>query len=88
MKLNEIEKVVLNKYTNLDKKENDKYLLKEIRFLIDKNLKIDVSIKDIIYLIELNENKIDKYILKLIESNKIDIKQLYKVMERDDKNGK
>ena len=82
MKINDIEKIVLNKYVNLDRKETDKYLLKEIKSLIDKNLKIEVSIKDVIYLIELNENKIDNYILKLVEKNKIDIKELYKIIEK------
>ena len=82
MKVNDIEKIVLNKYINLDKNEINKYLLKEIKSLIDKNLKINVSIKDIIYLIELNDNKIDNYILKLIESNKNDIKELYKIIEK------
>ena len=82
MKINDIEKIVLNKYVNLDRNETDKYLLKEIKSLIDKNLKIEVSIKDVIYLIELNENKIDNYLLKLIEKNKIDIKELYKIIEK------
>ena len=71
MKLFEIEKIVLNKYSKLDIKEQKEYLIKEVKRIIDNNIKIDMNINDIKYYLELNDYKIDSYIIKLIEDNKI-----------------
>ena len=81
MKLFEIEKIVLNKYSKLDIKEQKEYLIKEVKRIIDNNIKIDMNINDIKYYLELNDYKIDSYIIKLIEDNKINKEELLKIME-------
>ena len=81
MKLFEIEKIVLNKYLELDKNEQKDYLIKEVQKIIDNNIKIDMNINDIKYYLELNNYKIDSYVLKLIEVNKINKEELLKNME-------
>ena len=81
MKLFEIEKIVLNKYSKLDIKEQKEYLIKEVKRIIDNNIKIDMNINDIKYYLELNNYKIDSYVLKLIEDNKINKEELLKIME-------
>ena len=84
MKLFEIEKMVLNKYSELDKTEQKDYLIKEVQKIIDNNIKIDMNINDIRYYLELNNYKIDSYVLKLIEVNKINKAELLKNMEVKD----
>ena len=81
MKLFEIEKIVLNKYSKLDKEEQNKYLIKEVQKIINNNIKIDMNINDIKYYLELNNYKIDSYVLKLIEINKINKEELLNIME-------
>ena len=84
MKLFEIEKIVLNKYSKLNIEEQKNYLVKEVRKILDNNIKIDMNINDLNYYIELNNNKIDFYVLKLIKENKITRKEIFN--KKGDKN--
>ena len=77
MKLFEIEKLVLNKYSNLTIEEQNKYIINEVRKILDNNIKIDMNINDIKYYLELNNYKIDSYVLKLIEDNKINKEDIF-----------
>ena len=44
--------------------------------------------KDILYFIELNNNKIDNYVIKLIEDNKLNKKEILELIEKENNNGK
>ncbi len=77
MKLFEIEKIVLNKYSNLDREEQKAYIVKEVQKIIDNNIKIDMNLNDINYYLELNNYKLDFSVLKLIEDNKINKEDLF-----------
>lgn len=45
MKLFEIEKIFLNKYSKLDIKEQKEYLIKEVKRIIDNNLNKEELLK-------------------------------------------
>lgn len=83
MKLFDIEKLVLNKYSKLDNKEQKEYIIKEVRNVLDNNIKIDMNVKDILYYLELNNNKIDNYVIKLIDDNKINKKEILDIIEKE-----
>ena len=88
VKLFDIEKIILNKYSKLDIKEQNKYLIAETRKILDNNIKINMNYEDILHFIELNNNKIDNYVIKLIEDNNLNKKQILEIIEKENIYGK
>ena len=53
--IKEIERLVLNKYSNLTKEKQSEYFIKEVKKLIDNNVIIKANINEIIYYIKQNK---------------------------------